>query len=324
MNYFDQKNDTICALSTASGLGAIAVIRISGAEAFEITNRVFTKNIAEVPSHTTHFGRIKTHDGVIIDEVLLTVLKEGKSFTGENTVEIACHGSTYIQQEILQLLISSGCRMAQPGEFTMRAFLNGKMDLSQAEAVADLIASESKKSHEIAMNQMRGGFSSELNDLREKLIHFASLVELELDFAEEDVEFADRTELKALVSEVLAYIQRLMSSFELGNAIKNGVPVAIVGAPNTGKSTLLNIIGLLDVHDKGEYLLDGTPIKNMNETKAAMLRNKFLGFVFQSFNLINYKTALDNVALPLYYQGMARKERMERSMHYLEKVGFKP
>lgn len=240
MNYFDQKNDTICALSTANGLGAIAVIRISGAEAFEITNRVFTKNIAEVPSHTAHFGRIKTHEGVIIDEVLLTVLKEGKSFTGENTVEIACHGSTYIQQEILQLLISSGCRMAQPGEFTMRAFLNGKMDLSQAEAVADLIASESKKSHEIAMNQMRGGFSSELNDLREKLIHFASLVELELDFAEEDVEFADRTELKALVSEVLAYIQRLMSSFELGNAIKNGVPVAIVGAPNTGKSTLLN------------------------------------------------------------------------------------
>ena len=240
MNYFDQKNDSICALSTANGLGAIAVIRISGAEAFEITNRVFTKNIAEVPSHTAHFGRIKTHDGVIIDEVLLTVLKEGKSFTGENTVEIACHGSTYIQQEILQLLISSGCRMAQPGEFTMRAFLNGKMDLSQAEAVADLIASESKKSHEIAMNQMRGGFSSELNDLREKLIHFASLVELELDFAEEDVVFADRIELEALVSEVLAYIQRLMSSFELGNAIKNGVPVAIVGAPNTGKSTLLN------------------------------------------------------------------------------------
>ncbi len=240
MNYFDQKNDTICALSTASGLGAIAVIRISGAEAFEITNRVFTKNIAEVPSHTAHFGRIKTHEGIIIDEVLLTVLKEGKSFTGENTVEIACHGSTYIQQEILQLLILSGCRMAQPGEFTMRAFLNGKMDLSQAEAVADLIASESKKSHEIAMNQMRGGFSSELNDLREKLIHFASLVELELDFAEEDVVFADRIELEALVSEVLAYIHRLMSSFELGNAIKNGVPVAIVGAPNTGKSTLLN------------------------------------------------------------------------------------
>ncbi|MDD2984593.1 MAG: tRNA uridine-5-carboxymethylaminomethyl(34) synthesis GTPase MnmE [Crocinitomicaceae bacterium] len=240
MNYFDQKNDTICALSTASGMGAIAVIRISGAAAFEITNRIFTKNIAEVPSHSAHFGRIKNAAGEIIDEVLLTVLKEGRSFTGENTVEIACHGSTYIQQQILQLLLTSGCRMAQPGEFTMRAFLNGKMDLSQAEAVADLISSESKKAHEIAMNQMRGGFSSELNDLREKLIHFASLVELELDFAEEDVEFADRTELKALVSEVLAYIQRLMKSFELGNAIKNGVPVAIVGAPNTGKSTLLN------------------------------------------------------------------------------------
>lgn len=240
MNYFDQKNDTICALSTASGMGAIAVIRISGAAAFEITNKMFTKNIADVPSHSAHFGRIKNAGGDIIDEVLLTVLKEGRSFTGENTVEIACHGSTYIQQQILQILLTSGCRMAQPGEFTMRAFLNGKMDLSQAEAVADLISSESKKAHEIAMNQMRGGFSSELNDLREKLIHFASLVELELDFAEEDVEFADRTELKALVSEVLSYIQRLMKSFELGNAIKNGVPVAIVGAPNTGKSTLLN------------------------------------------------------------------------------------
>ncbi|MGV3631048.1 MAG: tRNA uridine-5-carboxymethylaminomethyl(34) synthesis GTPase MnmE [Bacteroidota bacterium] len=234
------KQDTICALSTAAGAGAIAVIRISGAKAFEITDRVFSRSISGVPSHTVHFGRLLRADGSELDEVLLTVLQEGKSFTGEQTVEIACHGSQYIQQEILKLLLQNGCRMAEAGEFTMRAFLNGKMDLSQAEAVADLIASESRKAHEIAMNQMRGKFSNELKDLREKLIHFASLVELELDFAEEDVEFADRSELKALVSEVIAYIQRLVESFELGNAIKNGVPVAIAGSPNTGKSTLLN------------------------------------------------------------------------------------
>ncbi len=233
-------NETICALSTAPGIGGIAVIRISGEKAFEITDRIFSKSISDVASHTVHFGKILLEDSSILDEVLVTVLHQGKSFTGENTVEIACHGSNFIQQELLSLLIKNGCRLAKPGEFTMRAFLNGKMDLTQAEAVADLIASESKKSHEIAMNQMRGKFSNELKDLREKLINFASLIELELDFAEEDVEFADRTQLKNLVSEVLNYIQKLIESFELGNAIKNGVPVAIVGAPNTGKSTLLN------------------------------------------------------------------------------------
>jgi len=234
-----KNNDTICALSTANGMGAIAVIRISGKQAFEIVSAVFSKDLSNVATHTAHFGRIRKGEE-IIDEVLLTVLHEGKSFTGEQTVEIACHGSVYIQQQILQLLTSNGCRMAEPGEFTMRAFMNGKMDLSQAEAVADLISSQSKRAHQMAMNQMRGSFSNELRDLREKLIHFASLVELELDFAEEDVEFADRTELKALVQEVLTYIHKLIRSFELGNALKNGVPVAIVGAPNTGKSTLLN------------------------------------------------------------------------------------
>ena len=239
MNYFSKNNDTICALSTANGIGAIAVIRVSGVQALAIVSAIFSKNLSEVVSHTAHFGRIRNGEE-IIDEVLLTVLHGGKSFTGEPTVEIACHGSTYIQQQILQLLIAQGCRTAQPGEFTMRAFMNGKMDLSQAEAVADLISSQSKRAHQVAMNQLRGSFSNELRDLREKLIHFASLVELELDFAEEDVEFADRTELKALVKEVLMYIQKLIRSFDLGNALKNGVPVAIVGAPNTGKSTLLN------------------------------------------------------------------------------------
>ncbi len=240
MQFIGQTTDTICALSTANGMGAIAVIRVSGKDALRIVSQVFTKNLEDVISHTAHFGRIKEPNGGIIDEVLVTVLKDQRSFTGENTVEIACHGSTFIQQQILQLLTAQGCRLAQPGEFTMRAFLHGKLDLSQAEAVADLIASENKRAHHVAMNQMRGGFSTELQQLREKLIHFASLVELELDFAEEDVEFADRTELKALVSEVITYKKRLIQSFQLGNAIKKGVPVAIVGAPNTGKSTLLN------------------------------------------------------------------------------------
>jgi tRNA modification GTPase len=231
---------TICALSTAPGMGAIALIRISGSEAFAIAQKISGIDFSTKASHTSHFVRLKSPNGKIIDEVVLTIFQEGKSFTGEQTVEIGCHGSVFIQQEILKLLLQQGCVMAQPGEFTMRAFLNGKMDLSQAEAVSDLIASESARSHEVAMNQMRGSFSTELRDLREKLIHFASLVELELDFAEEDVEFADRRELLALVNEVLAYVKRLIQSFELGNVLKNGVPVAIVGAPNTGKSTLLN------------------------------------------------------------------------------------
>jgi len=234
------KQTTICALSTAPGMGAIALIRISGPEAIAIATKITGKNFDSFTSHSAHFARIKRADKSIIDEVVVTVFHEGKSFTGEATFEIACHGSTFIQQEILRLLLENGCSMAAPGEFTMRAFLNGLLDLSQAEAVGDLIASETARSHEVAMNQMRGGFSNELKVLREKLINFASLVELELDFAEEDVEFADRTQLKALIEEVLAYIQRLIRSFELGNVLKNGVPVAIVGAPNTGKSTLLN------------------------------------------------------------------------------------
>ncbi|MGJ8660703.1 MAG: tRNA uridine-5-carboxymethylaminomethyl(34) synthesis GTPase MnmE, partial [Bacteroidota bacterium] len=232
--------DTICALATPNGLGAIAVIRLSGPESKHILQQCFSKSIENVGSHTCHFGNLKSVQDDLIDEVLVTVFDHGKSFTGEESVEISCHASPFIQKKILETLLELGARLAEPGEFTMRAFANGKMDLSQAEAVADLIASQSRNAHNIALKQLKGGFSNELKDLREKLIHFASLVELELDFSEEDVEFADRKELNQLVGEVLQYIDRLARSFELGNAIKNGVPVAIVGAPNTGKSTLLN------------------------------------------------------------------------------------
>lgn len=232
--------DPICALATANGVGAISVIRVSGVGSKAFISQNFSKNLSDKPSHTVHFGVFTDGKKNAIDEVLVSVFDEGKSFTGEESVEISCHGSLYIQQQILQVLCASGFRLAEPGEFTQRAFLNGKMDLSQAEAVADLIASQSKQAHDVALRQLRGQFSNQLLELREKLIQFAALIELELDFGEEDVEFADRTQLKMLVKEVLQIVDGLANSFELGNAIKNGVPVAIVGAPNTGKSTLLN------------------------------------------------------------------------------------
>lgn len=233
--------DTIVALATG-GIGALSVIRLSGPKAKYIAQAHVARNLASVPSHRTVFTLFKTLDQMLVDEVLLLCFDHGKSFTGEETVEIHCHGSSYIQSTILQALIASGARMAEPGEFTQRAFANGKMDLSQAEAVADLIASNSRQAHAVALNQMRGGFSHELSALREKLIEFASLMELELDFGEEDVAFADRSTLLALVGEVLGKIQRLIKSFEFGNAMKEGVPVAIVGAPNAGKSSLLNAL----------------------------------------------------------------------------------
>ncbi len=236
---------TICAISTAPGNGAIAIVRLSGTDALTICDKVFiaasSKKISEQKANTVHFGTIKDSDD-IIDEVLVTIFKAPHSYTGENSIEIACHGAPFIQYRILQVLLKNGARSANPGEYTQRAFLNGKMDLSQAEAVADLIASSSAAAHKVALQQMRGGFSDEIANLRGRLLHFISMIELELDFGEEDVEFADRTQLQALVNEIKTIINKLVNSFELGNAIKNGVPVAIVGNTNVGKSTLLNAL----------------------------------------------------------------------------------
>lgn len=237
--------DTIVALATPAGSGAIAIIRVSGKDALTICSPLFRsvskKELSKQKSHTIHLGHIIDQDKVI-DEVLVSLFKGTNSYTGEPTVEISCHGSSYIQQEIIQLLLRKGCRTANAGEFTLRAFLNGKMDLSQAEAVADLIASDSEASHQIAMQQMRGGFSNEIKNLRDELLNFASLIELELDFAEEDVEFADRSQFLDLISRITKVLKRLIDSFAVGNVIKNGIPVAIVGEPNVGKSTLLNAL----------------------------------------------------------------------------------
>ncbi|MBC7419005.1 MAG: tRNA uridine-5-carboxymethylaminomethyl(34) synthesis GTPase MnmE [Pedobacter sp.] len=234
--------DTIIALSTPQGIGAIGVIRLSGPQALRFTNEVFSsKDLEKQASHTLHFGLIKDGEQ-IVDEVVVGLFVAPKSYTKEDVVEISCHGSNYIIQQIINLLISKGARAAQPGEFTLRAFINGAFDLSQAEAVADLIASNSKASHDVAMQQMRGGFAQELKALREQLIHFASMIELELDFAEEDVEFVNREDLRKLVIHLMSHISHLISSFDLGNVLKNGVPVVIAGKPNVGKSTLLNAL----------------------------------------------------------------------------------
>ena len=240
-----QFQDNIVALATPSGAGAIAIIRVSGLQAITIGQSVFRsvkgKDLTLQKSHTLHLGHILDGEKML-DEVLVSVFKGPNSYTGENTLEISCHGSPYIQQQIIQLLLRKGCRMAQAGEFTLRAFLNAKLDLSQAEAVADLIASDNEAAHQIAMQQMRGGFSNEIAKLREELLNFASLIELELDFAEEDVEFADRTQFYQLLNRIELVLKRLIDSFAVGNVIKNGIPVAIVGEPNVGKSTLLNAL----------------------------------------------------------------------------------
>ncbi|RSC93650.1 tRNA uridine-5-carboxymethylaminomethyl(34) synthesis GTPase MnmE [Tenacibaculum singaporense] len=240
------QNDTIIALATPAGVGAIAVIRLSGEKSIKIVDSFFTsvkknKSLLNQKSHTLHLGHI-VNNGVVIDQVLVSIFKNPHSYTGEDVVEISCHGSSFIQQEIIQLFLQNGCRMADNGEFTMRAFLNGKMDLSQAEAVADVIASNSAASHQMAIQQMRGGITNELKELRAQLLDFAALIELELDFSGEDVEFADRTKFKELVAKISAVLKRLIDSFAFGNAMKNGIPVAIIGEPNVGKSTLLNAL----------------------------------------------------------------------------------
>ena len=235
-------NETICALATAPG-GAIGIIRISGDRSLEILSQIFSKDLTNVGPNTIHYGHIVDKTSNLIDEVLVSVFRAPHSYTGEDSMEISCHGSRYILQRVLDLLCQNGCRMANPGEFTMRAYLNGKMDLSQAEAVADLIASSNKTTHQMAMSQLRGHFSSELSRLREKLLRLTSLLELELDFSDhEDLEFADRTELLTIAHDINTRVTRLAHSFQTGNALKNGIPVAIVGAPNVGKSTLLNAL----------------------------------------------------------------------------------
>ncbi|GFD77085.1 tRNA modification GTPase MnmE [Tenacibaculum sp. KUL113] len=240
------QNDTIIALATPAGVGAIAIIRLSGENSIKIVDSFFSsvkknKSLLNQKSHTLHLGHI-VNNGVVIDQVLVSIFKNPHSYTGEDVVEISCHGSSFIQQEIIQLFLQNGCRMADNGEFTMRAFLNGKMDLSQAEAVADVIASNSAASHQMAIQQMRGGITNELKELRGQLLDFAALIELELDFSGEDVEFADRTKFKELVAKISAVLKRLIDSFAFGNAMKNGIPVAIIGEPNVGKSTLLNAL----------------------------------------------------------------------------------
>lgn len=238
-----RNEDTICAPATVPGTGAISVIRVSGPDALTIADKVITSRrgkISEAEGYTIRFGEVRDSSGGVIDEVLISVFRAPHSYTGENSVEISCHASSFIVSSVMELLFNAGARAAEPGEFTQRAFLNGKMDLAQAEAVADVIASQNAAAHRIAFKQMKGGFSNELRDMRSELLELVSLMELELDFSEEEVEFADRSQLDALLEKAIAHMSRLIDSFSLGNAIKNGIPVAIAGATNTGKSTLLN------------------------------------------------------------------------------------
>ncbi len=241
------QDNTICAISTPFGMGAISVIRLSGIQAIHICNKVFIPNnkntdIEKAATHTSHFGKIILEDKTLLDEVIVNIFKNPHSYTGEDIVEISCHGSVFIQEQLLQLLIRNGARSAKAGEFTLRAFLNGKLDLAQAEAVADLISSDSNAAHKLAINQMKGGFSEQIKLLRNQLIEFSAMLELELDFSEEDVEFANREKLAQLLTHISSEVSALLNSYSLGNVLKSGIPVAIIGKPNVGKSTLLNIL----------------------------------------------------------------------------------
>ncbi len=325
-------SETIVALSTPAGVGAIGVIRLSGKDAISITNSVFSgKDLLKQKSHTIHFGLIKD-DEVVIDEVLVSLFVAPSSYTKENVVEISCHGSTYIIQKIISLLIRKGATAAKPGEFTLRAFLNGSLDLSQAEAVADLISSDSAAAHQVAMNQLRGGFSTELNLLREQLIHFASMIELELDFAEEDVEFANRDQLQVLITKINIVINKLIQSFELGNVIKLGINTVIAGRPNAGKSTLLNALlnddraivseiagttrdtieEILNINGINFRLIDTAGIREATDTIEAIGVEKTMQKISQSavllylFDVVNLSVSeIKEDIAKLYRPGMA-------------------
>ena len=286
--------NTICAISTAYGTGGIAVVRVSGEEAITIVDSLFVSHhrLTEAQAGTVHYGHI-TRDGEELDDVLCSVFRAPHSFTGENTVEIACHGSMFVQQELLHWLIDAGCRAAEPGEFTRRAFLNGKMDLAQAEAVADLIAAQSKAEKDLALSQLRGSVSYELKTLRERLLHFTSLIELELDFADhEELEFADRCELNDLAQEIAGKLSSLLSSFRTGNAIKNGIPVAIIGAPNVGKSTLLN--ALLGEQRAIVSDIQGTTLDTIEDT---LILDGILFRLIDTAGLRDTKDALENMGI---------------------------
>ena len=279
-------NNTICAISTPPGIGGVAIIRISGTKSISICNQVLNKPILDLEGYSVLFCSFEDNHQ-LIDDVVVTVFRGPKSFTGEDVVEISCHGSNFIQQKIIECLISKGCSMAAPGEFSQRAFLNGKMDLSQTEAIADLIHSKSKAAHQTALKQLKGGVSNELKTLREKLIHFASLVELELDFSEEDVEFADRKELYVLINELSEHVENLIESFKLGNAIKNGVQTVIIGRPNAGKSTLLN--GLLN---EQRAIVSSTPGTTRDTIEEVLNIN---GIDFRFIDTAGIRETIDNI-----------------------------